>query len=256
MKTLQEQYTLINEGKGDKNFFLKQARHLFPEYVNQYTDYNNAVKILKSKSILHENINTISTSTKSIFQIFKENINEMNMDKVYKVFDYFKDKSYEFTKDVKPVMNKMGLTSDEQQEVEVMLFDYDREYDEIDEILAEAIGVKNKKEYGDQNEFESIDKDVQKALDNQFDYKDKKNIDNVYGTSFLNGYYAEMKDPKNSKKTPDEIKQIVLKNMDKNINYYAENAMFGTKGVGFKEMKDTEPVKGKYKSSGYGDLKK
>jgi hypothetical protein len=256
MKTLQEQYTLINEGKGDKNFFLKQARHLFPEYVNQYTDYNNAVKILKSKSILHENINTISTSTKSIFQIFKENINEMNMDKVYKVFDYFKDKSYEFTKDVKPVMNKMGLTSDEQQEVEVMLFDYDREYDEIDEILAEAIGVKNKKEYGDQNEFESIDKDVQKALDNQFNYKDKKNIDNVYGTSFLNGYYAEMKDPKNSKKTPDEIKQIVLKNMDKNINYYAENAMFGTKGVGFKEMKDTEPVKGKYKSSGYGDLKK
>jgi hypothetical protein len=256
MKTLQEQYTLINEGKGDKNFFLKQARHLFPEYVNQYTDYNNAVKILKSKSILHENINTISTSTKSIFQIFKENINEMNMDKVYKVFDYFKDKSYEFTKDVKPVMNKMGLTSDEQQEVEVMLFDYDREYDEIDEILAEAIGVKNKKEYGDQNEFESIDKDVQKALDNKFDYKDKKNIDNVYGTSFLNGYYAEMKDPKNSKKTPDEIKQIVLKNMDKNINYYAENAMFGTKGVGFKEMKDTEPVKGKYKSSGYGDLKK
>ena len=253
MKTLQEQYTLINEGKGDKNFFLKQARHLFPEYINQYTDYNDTVKILKSKSILHESIGDIPASTKSVFQTFKENMD--NLDKIYKVFNYFKDKSYDFTKDVKPVMDKMGLSPEDQQEVEVMLFDYERE-DELEEIINEAIGVKNKKEYGDQNEFESIDKDVQKALDNQFDNKNKKNIDNVYGQSFLNGYYAEMKDPKNAKKTPDEIKQIVLKNMDKNINYYAENAMFGTKGVGFKEMKGTEPVKGKYKASGYGDLKK
>jgi hypothetical protein len=253
MKTLQEQYTLINEGKGDKNFFLKQARNLFPEYINQYTDYNDTVKILKSKSILHESIGDIPSSTKSVFQTFKENMD--NLDKIYKVFNYFKDKSYDFTKDVKPVMDKMGLSPEDQQEVEVMLFDYERE-DELEEIINEAIGVKNKKEYGDQNEFESIDKDVQKALDNQFDNKNKKNIDNVYGQSFLNGYYAEMKDPKNAKKTPDEIKQIVLKNMDKNINYYAENAMFGTKGVGFKEMKGTEPVKGKYKASGYGDLKK
>jgi hypothetical protein len=256
MKTLQEQYTLINENKGDKNFFLRQARHLFPEYISQYTNYNDAVKILKSKSILHESISNIPSSTKSVFQTFKENVNEMNRDKINKVFDYFKDKSRSFIEDVKPVMDKMGLTPDEQQEVEVMLFDYEREDDEMDEILAEAIGVKNKKEYGDQNEFESIDKDVQKALDNQFDNKNKKNVDNVYGQSFLNGYYAEMKDPKNSKKTPEELKQIVLKNMTKNVNYYAENAMFGTKGVGFKEMKGTEPVKGKYKSSGYGDLKK
>ena len=44
--------------------------------------------------------------------------------------------------------------------------------------------------------------------------------------------------------------------MVKDINYYAKNAMFGTKGVGFEEQKGTEPVKGKYKSSGYGDLDK
>jgi hypothetical protein len=137
MKTLQEQYTLINENKGDKNFFLRQARHLFPEYISQYTNYNDAVKILKSKSILHESIGNTPASTKSVFQTFKENVNEMNMDKIYKVFDYFKDKSYDFTKEVKPVMNKMGLSPDEQQEVEVMLFDYNREDDEMDEILAE-----------------------------------------------------------------------------------------------------------------------
>jgi hypothetical protein len=65
-----------------------------------------------------------------------------------------------------------------------------------------------------------------------------------------------MKDPKNKNKTVDELKQIVLKNMVKDINYYAKNAMFGTKGVGFKTEKETIAPKGKYKSSGYGDLGK
>ena len=99
-------------------------------------------------------------------------------------------------------------------------------------------------------------KQVKKDLADQYNTEDKKNIDNVYGTSFLNGYYAEMKDPKNKTKTVDEIKQIVLKNMVKDINYYAKNAMFGTKGVGFKTEKLTIAPKGKYKSSGYGDLDK
>lgn len=42
----------------------------------------------------------------------------------------------------------------------------------FNENIAEAVGVKDKKEYGDQNEFEKIDTDVQKDLDNQFDHKD------------------------------------------------------------------------------------
>lgn len=256
MKTLQEQYILIKEGKGNKDHFLKQAKTLFPEYINQYSDYDTTIKVLKSKSILSESIGDIPASTKSIFQIFKENVSEgMDMDKVYKVFNYFKDKSREFTKDVKPVMDKMGMNPEEQREVEVMLFDYERE-DEIDEILAEVIGVPNRKTYGDYDEFEKPSKEVTDALAHQYNNEDKKNIDNVYGTSFLNGYYAEIKDPKNKDKSVDELKQIVLKNMVKDINYYAKNAMFGTKGVGFKTEKETIAPKGKYKSSGYGDLDK
>ena len=37
MKTLQEQYILIKEGKGNKDHFLKQAKNLFPEYINPGT---------------------------------------------------------------------------------------------------------------------------------------------------------------------------------------------------------------------------
>ena len=130
----------------------------------------------------------------------------------------------------------------------------------FNENLAEAVGVKNKKEYGNQNEFEKIDAKVAKDLANQFDNKDTKNIDNLYGQSFLLGYLTEMGDPKNAKKTVDELKAIVAKNMAKDINYYHTNAFAGIKGIGYKTdvVGGGEPKapKGKWKSSGYGDLDK
>ena len=201
-KTLQQQYQLINEGKGNKDHFLKQARNLFPELITSGNDYTTTVHILKNKSILHEGVGGLITQSPvqpDWFKIFNEKI-------------------------------------------------------------AEAVGVKNTKEYGDQNEFEKPAPEVAKDLANQFDNSDEKNIDNVYGQSFLMGYYTEMKDPKNKDKSVDELKQIILKNMVKNVNYYATDASFGEKGVGYTTdvVGGGEPVepKGKYKSSGYGDMPK
>jgi hypothetical protein len=200
--TLQQQYNLIKEGKGNKEHFLKQARHLFPDYLTVHNTYEQTVGILRGKSIISEAVGGVVT---------------LNNKKP----DWFK------------------------------IFDTN---------LKEAIGVKNTKEYGDQNEFEKIDSETQKILDKtNFNYKDPKNIDNVYGQTFLNGYYTEMKDPKNSEKTVDELKQIVAKNLGKDINYYVKDGAFGVKGLGYSsEPTGGEPKapKGKYKSSGYGDLPK
>jgi hypothetical protein len=52
--TLQEQYNSIKSGNGNKDQFLKQARSLFPQYFNQYTDFNTAANVLKSKQIISE----------------------------------------------------------------------------------------------------------------------------------------------------------------------------------------------------------
>jgi len=52
--TLQEHYNSIKSGKGNKNQFLKQARSLFPEYFTQYTDFDTATNVLKSKQIISE----------------------------------------------------------------------------------------------------------------------------------------------------------------------------------------------------------
>ena len=200
-KTLQQQYNLIKEGKGNKDNFLKSARRVFPELIAPLTDYNSAVTILKSKSILNESVGGIIT----------QNPNKP---------DWFK------------------------------IFDTN---------LKEAVGVKDKKEYGDQNTFDKIDKDVQAALDHQYDNKDPKNIDNLYGQSFLLGYLTEMWDEKNADKTVGELKAIVAKNMAKDINYYHTNASFGVKGIGYTKdasgMGEPKAPTGKYKSSGYGDLK-
>ena len=65
-----------------------------------------------------------------------------------------------------------------------------------------------------------------------------------------------MGDPKNVKKTVDELKAIVAKNMAKDANYYAKNGMFGVKGIGLETSTEPKAPKGKYKASGYGDLDK
>jgi hypothetical protein len=200
MKTLQQEYQLIKEGKGNKDHFLKVARNLFPEYITSGNDFTSAVHILTSKSLLSESAGgVITTGRKDWWAIFDAN-------------------------------------------------------------LKEAVGVKNTKEYGDQNEFEKPAPEVAKDLANQFDNNNPDNIDNVYGQSFLMGFYTEMQDEKNKDKSVYELKQIVLKNMVKNVNYYATDASFGVKGIGYKKdvVGGGEPVepKGKYKSSGYGDMPK
>jgi hypothetical protein len=200
MKTLQQEYQLIKEGKGSKDHFLKVARNLFPEFITSGNDFTSTVHILTSKSLLSESAGGIVTTGRKDWQaIFDTN-------------------------------------------------------------LKEAVGVKNTKEYGDQNEFEKPAPEVTKDLESNFDNNNPDNIDNVYGQSFLMGFYTEMQDEKNKDKSVYELKQIVLKNMVKDINYYATNASFGIKGIGYTKdfVGGGEPVapKGKYKSSGYGDMPK
>ena len=89
--------------------------------------------------------------------------------------------------------------------------------------------------------------------------KDKKNYANIYGEEFLKGYYAEMKDPKNSEKTVDELKEIVAKNLSKDALHYVKDGQFGVKELGYTTdhpgLGEPKELKGKHKASGYGDLK-
>ena len=190
MKTLQEQYKLIQEGKGHKDMFLKSARRLFPEYVTNFATYGEAITILKQKSILSEGVGGVVTQrTFNPFQAFNNFITE--------------------------------------------------------EAKAEE---------------KKTTKEVEGMETRGFDYKDSKDIDNIFGMEFLLGYLAEMNDSKNSKKTVEELKAIVAKNLSKDRTYYTTNQAFGIKGIGYQTevpgLGTPKEAKGKYKASGYGDLPK
>ena len=210
MKTLQEQYTLIQEGKGHKDVFLKSARRLFPEYITNFASYGEATTILKQKGIISEMIVGGGISSQRSFDPFK-------------AFNSFVNEASDQENPIK-APKASGA------------------YD------TKAVNTKLSKEVED-NQRET-----------GFEYRNYKDIDNVYGQAFLDGYYAEMKDPKNADKTVDELKEIVRKNLADNSLYYVENAAFGIKGIGYTEeapgLTAGKEPKGKYKASGYGDIPK
>lgn len=187
--TLQEQYNLLSEGRGNKNAFMKSALRQFPNLFNNFTNYDTAVTVLKQKQIISEAVGGVATGNANPF---------MNWEK----------------------------------------------------FLAEEAKAEEKKPTKEVTDMETAG----------FDYKDEKNIDNLYGEAFLQGFYTEMEDPKNEDKSVDELKEIVAKNLAKDRTYYATEAQFGIKDIGYTDdapglkVSDKE-IKGKYASSGMEEVK-
>ena len=183
MKTLQEQYNLIKEGKGHKDVFMKEAKRLFPNIVPNAATFNQTAKLLKQRSVISENIF--------------------------------------------PLMPSTGLNP----------------FTSFDKFINEEAKADEKK----------TTKEVNQAETAGYDYKDPKNLDNQIFDQYLSGLRVEMeKDPK---LTMDEAKEVVAKNLEKDPIFYTKNAAFKVDGLGYKELENSKESTGKYKSSGYGDLK-
>lgn len=58
MRTLQEKYNGINEGKFTKDQFLRDARMEQPNLVTKFNGYDDAVKILKNRGMIQETYST------------------------------------------------------------------------------------------------------------------------------------------------------------------------------------------------------
>ena len=119
--------------------------------------------------------------------------------------------------------------------------------------------LKESQEEEEKAELKKPSKQVDDNLYHGFNTSDKSNPDNLIFDQIMKGYYTEMKDPKNEGKTMGELKSIVFKNLEKNPIYYTEDGQFGVKGLGYQTeapgLGTPKEAKGKYKASGYGDLK-
>lgn len=190
MKTLQEQYNLIKEGKGHKDVFLKEAKSRYPNMISNVLTYEQVTTILKQRSVIKEHM-------------------------------------------LGGVASNLGKKPDW--------------FSIFDESIKEA---------------KKADKDLNK---NNYNYEDKKNIDNINGEEFQLGINFEMSKvvelltSVNMGEYLDKARKTVSKNLSTNPLYYVENAAFGQEGIGYTEdtpgLKPTE-IKGKEKSSGYGDATK
>ena len=168
MKSTQDKFRLVNDGKMLKKDFLTEVKRTHSNLITQTTTYKDAVQILKNKNILNEHFLGLQTqkpinSNPDWFKIFNDNM---------------------VKEDVKAELKK-------------------------------------------------TDKDVVELETKGYDYKDPKNLDNVYGESFLQGYYTELKNPKNADLNEAELKEIVAKNLEGNRLYYTEEAQFGIEGIGY-----------------------
>ena len=191
MRTLNEQYQLLKEGKGHKDVFLKEARRKFPQWIRNASTLKETTTILKNKGIINENI----VDTKAVNQ----------------------------------------LVSPPKESYETAFANF------IQEAKAEE---------------KKVSKEVEDNLDHNYNYKDKEDPNNMIFDQIMKGYYTEMKNPKNSEKTMEELKDMVIKNLAKDPIYYTKNGQFGIDGLGYqteapglgrgKQVKDAGP------GGGYG----
>ena len=107
-------------------------------------------------------------------------------------------------------------------------------------------------------EEKKVSKEVEEDYSKNYNMQDKKDPNNMIFGQIQMGYYYEMKQEKNADKTIDEIKDIVFKNLAKDPIYYTKEGQFG-EDIGYTDdapsLGPTDEPKGKYKSSGYGNLK-
>lgn len=214
-KTLQDQYSLIIEGKGHKGVFLTEAKRQFPNIIRNAATFEEASRALKDKNIISENIVGI-----------------------------------------RPI-NAFEPTKKQQYEVDFAKFLEEAKYPEIKAKEVKAKTLKSQEE-DEKAELKTTSKQVEVDLKHIYDKVDNKNIDNLIFGQVMKGYYTEMKDPKNADKTMEQLKDIVLKNLAKDPIHYTKDGQFGVKGLGYTTeapgLGTPKEAKGKYKSSGYGDL--
>jgi hypothetical protein len=214
MKTLQEQYNLIKEGKGNKNTFLTEAKNLFPDMLTNSSTFDEASKILKNRSVISENY----IDSNVLNKITSEDLNGPKQPWELKYASYLEEVK---NSALEPIVNNDYKTNTAKED--------------------ESIKADSKK----------VDKSVENIDSHNYDASPKiDNINNVNAQEMMNGIYVELK--YNPKMELEEVQEKVIKNLAKDPLYYVKNGMFGVEGLGYEEQK-VEEVSGKYAASGYSD---
>ena len=224
MKTLQEQYNLIKEGKGHKDVFLKEAKSRFPNMLTNSMNFTEAEKILTNRSVIQENYVDLKPITKI------ENLNGPKKD-----FELAFEKFLSEGEDqLSPIINDTGKPNS--MEIKTP---------------AESKAKFSINDNGT-GQFKE-NKEVENSLDNQYPYSpSENNINNVSGQELINGVYYECK--ANPELGLREAQELVVKNLSKDPLHYVKEGQFG-EAIGYQtENGGMKKNKGEtYGGSGYSE---
>ena len=224
MKTLQEQYNLIKEGKGAKDVFLKEAKLQYPSMINNAANFTQAANILKRRSVIQENyvdlkpISSWEAPAKPTWESkFNSFLNEAG------------DKS------LNPIVNNdMKFNTKEQ-----------------DEKISADPKLKFEMKNGSAGSYKVSDS-VENIESHNYDYSPiVDNINNVNGQEMLNGVYVETK--YNPELTLEAAQALAVKNLAKDPLHYVKNGQFGVKDLGYQQPAMQENDGKTYGGSGFSD---
>ena len=197
MKSLQEQYNLITEGKGHKDVFMKDAKSRYPNLLNNSLNFDNTTKILKNKGIINENVGGY-----------------VDLKPITKIDSFSKKENWE---------NKFKQFLNEKENPLQPLINDDKKVNTKEE--EEKIKADSKK----------VSKSVENIESRNYDYDTNvENINNVNAQELLNGVYYESKN--NPELGLKELQELAIKNLAKDPLHYVKEGQFGV-GVGYEQPK-------------------
>ena len=207
MKSIANQYRDLKEGKLSQFNFMRSLRMSMPQYVTNTTSFNDAIRILKSKSILTEAME---------IQPVPEADEDFSSDANYDAMDAADTDAEELAKAAGDYDAAVGMLEDELG---------------LSFGAASAIAARVYPEGGDAEAQAMIDKIEQEmageeAVKAQYDIteaKEKVNIENIYPTELSMGVKVEMEHTKDVKKA----KKIALDHLAENPFYYTQLALSG-----------------------------
>ena len=176
MKSLQEQYNLITEGKGHKDVFLKDAKSRYPNMLTNSSTFDQATKILVNRGVIKENLGGVVT--------------------------------------LKPITKIESLSKKESWEDKFVNFINEAGKKELNALVNDDIDPKNNKEQEEKIKAEEkkVSNEVENSLSSNYDYSPKvDNINNVNAQEMLNGVYYESK--QNPELSLEELQAKVIKNI-------------------------------------------
>lgn len=215
MKSIANQYRDLKEGRMSQANFMRNLRMTMPHYVTNTTSYNDAVKILRNKGILTENI--VKQLEKGI-EVEKEHT-EDEVKAAQIAIDHLKEDPKYYTK-----LTKAGL---------------EEEMDDDDaETLAMIDKIEKEKE-GEEAVMAQYDENLNEAkswtnTDGKEMYAQFKEIDNLNSQEVLIGIDFEMEE--NHELSKEEAAKIVARKLKQNPNFYTAHALAG------KEMKNIPTI--------------